>query len=59
MAIFPIPVWIPNIGKRRLHGAKMLLCASACWNFALFANPFNSRSAVFVWVNEQAPDELL
>lgn len=33
-----------------------LLC---CWNFALFANPFNSRPAVFVWVNERAPDKLL
>lgn len=30
-------------------------CLLSCWNFAPSANPFNSRPAVFVWADVQAP----
>lgn len=42
-------------GKEALFCVR-LLC---CWNFALLATPFNSRPAVFIWVNEQGPDKLV
>lgn len=33
----------------------LCLCLLRCWNSALSANPFNSRPAVFVWADIQAP----
>lgn len=39
--------------------AALCSCLLCCWNSALSANPFNSRPAVFVWVDEQAPDKWL
>lgn len=35
--------------------AALCSCLLSCWNSALSANPFNSRPAVFVWADVQAP----
>lgn len=41
------------------RGATLCSCLLCCWNSALSANPFNSRPAVFVWVDEPYPDKWL